>query len=63
MVSTSSTDGTLNAMWLTQAGVFGEGSAAVLSPRSKKAMQEPSFISKNTCANGVLSPVLGTWSP
>ena len=42
------------------AGVFGEGSGFTLSPRSKNAMQDPSFSSKNTCANGVFSPVLGT---
>jgi len=37
-------------MWLTQAGVFGDGSAATLSPRSKKAMQDPSAFE---AANGL----------
>jgi hypothetical protein len=42
----SATESTRSAMWLTQAGVLGEGRAAVSSPRSKKAMYEPSRIWK-----------------
>ena len=42
------------------AGVFGDGAGFTLSPRSKNAMQDLSFSSKNRCTNGVFSPVLGT---
>ena len=57
-----SIESTRNEMWLTQAGLFGEGSAASSSPRSKKAMNEPSCRRKKKCVYGQYSPVLGTWS-
>ena len=40
--------------------VFGDGSAATSSPRSKKAMNEPSCRRKKKCVYGQYSPVLGT---
>src|ERR1044072_3658687 len=60
MVSTSFTDGTFIAKWVTHAGVFGDGRGFTLSQRSKNAMQDLSLSSKNRCTNGVFSPVLGT---
>ncbi len=49
-------------MWFTQSGVFGDGAQATSSPRSKKAMHEPSVIRKKMCVYGQYSPVDGTWS-
>ena len=47
-------------MWFTQSGVFGDGWQATSSPRSKKAMHEPSVIRKKMCVYGQYSPVDGT---
>ena len=55
-------ESTRNEMWLTHLGVLGEGSAAWSSPRSKKAMNEPSCSRKKKWVYGQYSPVLGTTS-
>ena len=56
---TAATESTRKAKWFTHRGVLGEGSLAVLSPRSKNATELPSVISKNKCTYGQCSPVLG----
>ena len=58
----ASIESTRKAMWLTHSGVFGDGAAATLSPRSKKARCEPSVMRKKMCTYGQCSPVLGTMS-
>ena len=60
MSCSACTESTRKEMWLTHFGVLGEGSAAWSSPRSKKAMNEPSCSRKKKCVYGQYSPVLGT---
>lgn len=50
------------ATCITHAGVLGEGFGISPVPRSKRAMWEPSPISKKKWASGFSSPVLGTRS-
>jgi hypothetical protein len=52
----------LLAKWITPAGVFGDGTAAVSSRRSKNAMFEPTAMRKERGTYGESSAVLGTRS-